>query len=136
MLVDPDNVPDADGEEELDRRGPGGANARDHHPEPAQLLVKLGVEPVLEDADGSFVFSGRAHVRELAERIKIDVEGEGYETAAGYLLAHVGRVPAVGETFEIDGLSVEVLEAERRRITRVRVRRTEQPTVAAAESSE
>jgi CBS domain containing-hemolysin-like protein len=43
----------------------------------------------------------------------------------GYLLAHVGRVPAVGETFEIDGVSVEVLEAERRRITRVRVRRLE-----------
>ena len=51
------------------------------------------------------------------------VEGDGYETVGGYLLAHVGRVPAVGETFEIDGLSVEVLEAERRRINRVRVRR-------------
>jgi CBS domain containing-hemolysin-like protein len=94
------------------------------------------VEPVLEEPDGSFVFSGRAHVRELAERIKIDVEGEGYETVGGYLLAHVGRVPAVGETFEIDGLSVEVLEAERRRITRVRVRRTEQPSIAGASSGE
>jgi CBS domain containing-hemolysin-like protein len=94
------------------------------------------VEPVLAEPDGAFVFSGRAHVRELAERIKIDVEGEGYETVGGYLLAHVGRVPAVGETFDIDGLSVEVLEAERRRITRVRVRRLEQPSVAAAESGE
>jgi CBS domain containing-hemolysin-like protein len=96
----------------------------------------IEVEPVLEEQDGSFVFSGRAHVRELAERIKLDVEGEGYETVGGYLLAHVGRVPAVGETFAIDGLSVEVLEAERRRITRVRVRRLEQPSVAAAESGE
>jgi CBS domain containing-hemolysin-like protein len=34
----------------------------------------------------------------------------------------VGRVPAVGETFELDGLVVEVLEAERRRIHKVRVR--------------
>jgi CBS domain containing-hemolysin-like protein len=83
------------------------------------------VEPVLEEGDGSFIFSGRTHVRELAERLKIDVAGEGYETVGGYLLAHVGRVPAVGETFEIDGVSVEVLEAERRRITRVRVRRLE-----------
>ena len=83
------------------------------------------VEPVLEESDGGLVFSGRAHVRELAERLRIDVEGEGYETVGGYLLAHVGRVPAVGERFDIDGLSVEVLEAERRRITRVRIRRTE-----------
>jgi CBS domain containing-hemolysin-like protein len=42
----------------------------------------------------------------------------------------VGRVPAVGETFELDRLSVEVLEAERRRINRVRVRRLERPAAA------
>lgn len=94
------------------------------------------VEPVLEQADGSFVFSGRTHVRELADRLKIDVEGEGYETVGGYLLAHVGRVPHVSETFEIDGLSVEVLEAERRRITRVRVRRLEEEPAVAGEPAE
>jgi CBS domain containing-hemolysin-like protein len=36
-------------------------------------------------------------------------------------------VPAVGETFEIDGLQVEVLEAERRRIHKVRMRLALQP---------
>ena len=94
-------------------------------------------EAVVEEADGSFVFSGRTHVRELADRLKVDIdEGEGYETVGGYLLAHVGRVPAVGETFEIDGLSVEVLEAERRRITRVRVRRLQDVPAVAAEPAE
>jgi CBS domain containing-hemolysin-like protein len=39
----------------------------------------------------------------------------------GFLLSRLGRVPAVGERFEIDGLQVEVIEAERRRITRVRI---------------
>jgi CBS domain containing-hemolysin-like protein len=94
-------------------------------------------EPVLEQPDGSFVFSGRAHVRELAERLKIDIEGgEGYETVGGYLLAHAGRVPGVGETFEIDRLTVEVLEAERRRITRVRVRRQEDVPAVTGEPAE
>jgi len=93
------------------------------------------VEPVLEEADGSYVFSGRTHVSELAERLKIDVEGEGYETVGGYLLSHVGRVPAVGETFEIGDLRVEVLEAERRRITRVRIRRQVQEPAEAAEQA-
>jgi CBS domain containing-hemolysin-like protein len=84
-------------------------------------------EAVQEEANGTFVFSGRTHVRELAERLKVEISsGEGYETVGGYLLAHVGRVPGVGETFEIGGLSVEVLEAERRRITRVRVRKSEE----------
>jgi putative hemolysin len=91
------------------------------------------VEPVLEQDDGSFVFSGRTHVRELAERLKVGIAGEGFETVGGYLLAHVGRVPAVGETFEIDSISVEVLEAERRRITRVRVQRIEREPATAVE---
>ena len=93
------------------------------------------VEPVLEEADGNFIVSGRAHVRELAERLKIDVEGEGYETVGGYLLAHCGRVPAAGEAFDIDGLHVEVLEAERRRVTRVRVRKVEREPAEAAEQA-
>jgi CBS domain containing-hemolysin-like protein len=32
-------------------------------------------------------------------------------------------MPYVGETFEVDDLAVEVLEVERRRITKVRARR-------------
>jgi CBS domain containing-hemolysin-like protein len=32
-------------------------------------------------------------------------------------------VPAVGEHFDLDGLDVEILETEQRRITRVRLRR-------------
>jgi CBS domain containing-hemolysin-like protein len=97
----------------------------------------LEVEPVLEETDGSFVFSGRTHVKELADRLNIEIgEGEGYETVGGYLLAHVGRVPAVGETFDIDRVSVEVLEAERRRITRVRVRRLADVPAVTAESGQ
>jgi putative hemolysin len=97
----------------------------------------IEAEPVLQEEDGSFVFSGRTHIRELAERLKVDIEeGEGYETVGGYLLAHVGRVPVAGETFEIDGLSVEVLEAERRRVTRVRVRRRQNVPVSVPEPTE
>jgi putative hemolysin len=83
------------------------------------------LEPVVEESEGTFVFSGRTHVRELQERLGVDVEGDGYETVGGYILSHVGRVPATGEVFEIDGLSMEVIDAERRRINRVRVRRRE-----------
>lgn len=83
------------------------------------------VEPVVEEGEGVYVFSGKAHVEDLAERLKVHIENEGFETVGGYLLAHLGRVPVVGETFDVDGLSVEVLEAERRRINRVRIRRRE-----------
>jgi putative hemolysin len=93
------------------------------------------VEPVVDEGAGIFVFNGKTHVEELAERLKVDVQGEGFETVGGFLLSHLGRVPQVGETFEVDGLAVEVLEAERRRINRVRIRRRESVTEDSVELS-
>jgi len=81
-------------------------------------------EPVVDEGNGSYVFSAKVSFDELRERLGIDVEPEGFETVGGYVLTRLGRVPGVGETFELDGLSVEVLEAERRRIHKVRFRRT------------
>ena len=80
-------------------------------------------EPVSEQADGSFVFSGKVNFDEVRDRLDVEVEPEGFETVGGYVLTRVGRVPAAGETFELDGMQVDVLEAERRRIHRVRFKR-------------
>jgi putative hemolysin len=80
-------------------------------------------ETVTEEADGVFVFSGKVSVDEVRDRLGVTIEREGFETLGGYLLSHLGRMPYVGEAFDIDELAVEVLEVERRRITRVRVRR-------------
>jgi putative hemolysin len=80
-------------------------------------------EPVVEEGDGSFVFSAKVNFDEVRERLDVEIEPEGFETVGGYVLTRVGRVPSAGESFEIDGLIVEVLEAERRRIHRVRLRR-------------
>jgi putative hemolysin len=79
-------------------------------------------EPVIEEKDGSVVFSAKVNIAEVRDRLGIDIEPEGFETVGGYVLTRAGRVPAVGETFESDGLLIEVLEAERRRIHRVRMR--------------
>lgn len=93
-------------------------------------------EPVVEDGEGVFTFSAKVSIDEMAERLRIDIEPEGYETVGGYLLTHLGRVPAVGERFEIDGVAVEVLEAERRRIHKVRMRRLPQAEPVESDSRE
>jgi CBS domain containing-hemolysin-like protein len=80
-------------------------------------------EPIVDLGGGVFAFSGKVDIDELADRLDVAIAREGFETVGGYLLARLGRVPAVGETLDIDGLGVEVLEAERRRVTKVRVRR-------------
>ena len=80
-------------------------------------------ETVVEEGDGVFVFSGKVSVDEVMDRLGVEIEREGFETLGGYLLSHLGRMPYVGETFEVDDLAAEVLEVERRRITKVRIRR-------------
>jgi magnesium and cobalt transporter len=90
-------------------------------------------EPVVREADDVYVFSGKVAIGELTDRLKVEVEDGGFETVGGYVLSRAGRVPLVGERLETDGLEVEVLEAERRRIHKVRIRR-QQP--AAAEAAE
>ena len=80
-------------------------------------------DPVVDEGNGTYVFSAKVSFDELRDRLGLDIESEGFETVGGYVLSRVGRVPAVGETLDIDGLSVEVLEAERRRIHKVRIRK-------------
>jgi putative hemolysin len=77
-------------------------------------------EPVVDEGKGSWVFSAKASIDEVRDRLNVEIEPEGFETVGGYVLTRVGRVPQVGETFELDGMMVEVLEAERRRIHKVR----------------
>lgn len=90
-------------------------------------------EPVVREADDTFVFSAKVATSELVDRLGIEIEDDAYETVGGFVLAEVGRVPAVGEKFELEGLEVEILEAERRRIHKVRIRR--KPTPVASEPS-
>jgi putative hemolysin len=80
-------------------------------------------ETVVEEGNGTFVFSGKVSVDEVGDRLGVQIEREGFETLGGYLLSHLGRMPYLGETFQVGDLAVEVLEVERRRITKVRVRR-------------
>jgi CBS domain containing-hemolysin-like protein len=84
-------------------------------------------EPIVEEDDGAWTFSAKVNIAEVNERLGVTIRPEGFETVGGYLLSQVGRVPAVGEVFVIDGLEVVVLEAERRRIHKVRMRRLPQP---------
>ena len=80
-------------------------------------------DPIVDEGAGNFVFAGRVSVGDLSKRLDVAIEPQGFETVAGYLLARLGRVPQAGESFEVDDLRVDVLEAERRRLHRVRLRR-------------
>ena len=80
-------------------------------------------EPIVDEGDGGFLFAGGVSVDDMSRPLDVAIEPQGFETVAGYVLSRLGRVPHAGESFDADGLRIEVVEAERRRVRRVRVRR-------------
>jgi len=94
-------------------------------------------EPIVDEGAGRFIFSGKVDIDEVNQRLGVQIEREGFETVGGFLLTHLGRVPAVGEQVDIDSLTVQVLEVEARRIHKVRIaRRQEAPVASARKASE
>jgi CBS domain containing-hemolysin-like protein len=80
-------------------------------------------EPIVDEGGGKFVFHGKVDIDKVCERLNVQIDRQGFETVGGYLLSHLGRVPAVGEQIDVDGLHVEVLDVERRRVNKVRMTR-------------
>ncbi len=81
------------------------------------------VERIVDEGRGTFLLSGSVHVDEMANLLKVTIDDHGFETVGGYLLSRLGRVPHVGEQLDVDGLDVEIVDTQQRRITRVRMSR-------------
>jgi putative hemolysin len=78
---------------------------------------------VEREADGAYLIAGSAHVETLAELFGVELDEEAaYDSVAGLVLEQLGRLPRPGERIQVKGLEVEVLEVERRRLKRLRVR--------------
>ncbi len=70
---------------------------------------------------GQVEVDGLLNLDEFAEQTGVSLPEGPYETVAGYVLAALGRLPAVGDTVEVDGNRLTVTEMDARRIARVRV---------------
>jgi CBS domain containing-hemolysin-like protein len=62
------------------------------------------------------------HIDELNEALDLALpEAEGYDTLGGFISAKLGRVPGRGETCDFENVRFEILDADARRINRVKV---------------
>lgn len=82
--------------------------------------------PVVAQNDGTFLAQGSASVEDLESALGVEVRAVGFDTIAGLVYSALGRIPDVGEKVEVNGLRLEILKADTRRIERVRVSRIAQ----------
>ncbi len=88
----------------------------DEHDPEAELWVHVLEEGRQVEA------AGRARVDEVNEHLGDRLpQDEHYDTVGGWVFTRLGRVPAIGETLELDGMTIEIVQADERRVARLRI---------------
>ena len=94
-------------------------------------------EDVVEGGDqrpgGPHEVDGLLNLDDFREVTGVQLPEGPYETVAGYVLAELGRLPVEGDTVEVEGRTLTVLELDGRRIARISVSSAPQPEVDPAQ---
>jgi putative hemolysin len=79
-------------------------------------------EPITQIDERTVEIDGRVHVDDLNDALKLGIpEDEDYDTAAGLVISELGYIPVAGEDLFAYNARLTVLEADERKITRLRV---------------
>src|ERR1043166_1662148 len=92
------------------------------------------LEEIVQAPDGSYIVSGSSDIGKIERIFDMEIEDDDFTTIAGLVINEQGKVPDVGECLNIRGLEVEVLDADERRINRLRVKA--EPKVTTEETDE
>ncbi|MBW7905170.1 MAG: hemolysin family protein [Phycisphaerae bacterium] len=74
------------------------------------------------DAD-TLEVDARAHIHEVNEALEVELpENDEYATIGGFVFSTLGKIPAKGEEFTHENVHFHVVDAEPRKINRLRIR--------------
>jgi CBS domain containing-hemolysin-like protein len=77
--------------------------------------------PMVRSWGGAHLLDGSLHPDEVLDACRFEVPEGEYETLAGFVMSELGRVPAEGDRFELDGWDVEVVAMDGHRIRTVKI---------------
>lgn len=80
-------------------------------------------EWLIEESEGSVLVDARLPIEELEEYFDIKIERDKFDTVGGLAFHLTGHIPESGEVVISDHLRITVLEADERRVIRLRVER-------------
>lgn len=101
---------------------------QDEYDDEAPLVSHSGADELIVD--------GRLPIEDAAEALSLTFRDDDYDTVAGFVHRHLGHLPKEGEQIAAQGLRVEVLTVEGRRLRRLRLTRTDDPQTEHIESAE
>jgi CBS domain containing-hemolysin-like protein len=72
----------------------------------------------------SYIISGKVELDHINEKYELNIEEGDYETIAGYIISKLGRIPAQGETVEIDNYTILIARAASQKIELIKLIKT------------
>jgi len=88
-------------------------------------------DPISVEPDGSMLVAGRVSVDRLEQALEAPLaDNDDIGTVGGLVTSIFGRIPRPGERTAYKGFEVEVMDAEKKRVNRVRFRRSAVTTPA------
>lgn len=83
-------------------------------------------EKIVTLSPDEYIVSGETEVEELEPILAEDLSDEEYLTVGGLVAHHLGRLPAKGEVFSLKNLRFEILDADQKRVIRVKIKKEKQ----------
>ena len=83
---------------------------------------ELQLVDLISEGGGSYIVRGAAEIENLEKALGLSLGDTHFTTVSGAVVSQMGRVPNPGETTHINGIRVEVLTADQRRINTLRIR--------------
>ena len=80
-------------------------------------------EITLETRTGDFEVDGLVSIEDLLDDSGIDIPEGPYETASGFVMHFLGRIPVVGDVVKVNGIRIAVLTMEGKRAGRLLISR-------------
>ncbi|MEY3858385.1 MAG: hypothetical protein RL290_979 [Actinomycetota bacterium] len=81
-------------------------------------------EVSVEERTGDFEVDGLISIEDLIEETKLDIPEGPYETASGFVMHFLGRIPQVNDVVNVNGLRITVLTMEGKRAGQLLISRT------------
>ena len=73
--------------------------------------------------EGGGTVDGRLNLQDFEEATGIELPRGTYDTAAGFFVERLGRIPEVGDIVTFQDITLKVAEMDRRRVSRIEVAR-------------
>jgi putative hemolysin len=80
-------------------------------------------EITLETRTGDFEVDGLVSIEDLLDESGIEIPEGPYETASGFVMHFLGRIPVVGDVVKVNGIRIAVLTMEGKRAGRLLISR-------------